>query len=140
MHTKYLTIPGFEQLSQQRIFNMAAEHVLNNGKPAMVCGVCTYAGIGCAASVFLANPKNAPVASWLRLTEWGDAPNHEEELIHAIQVAHDRNAYGNDYDAYGNRKANGNFIADFMKSMLEVATEYKLDPSILYTKLTHNPA
>jgi hypothetical protein len=135
----FITIAGFESLSQQRIFDMAAEHVMKNGKPAMIDGVCSYVGIGCAASVFLDDPASAPICSWPGIVSRGKAPDHEQGLIYAIQKAHDSNAYKG-YGLEGNRKENGTFIADFMASMLEISAKYKLNPGSLFSKLTHNPA
>jgi hypothetical protein len=138
MNSLLITIPGFESLSPQRIFDMAAEHVLKNGKPAMNdnASSCTYRGIGCAASVFLKDPQSAPVASWGTLCDEGLAPQHQEHLICEIQLAHDKSAQS--YDDHARRTMNPNFVSDFIAKMELVAKNFNLNPGVLFAKLTHN--
>jgi hypothetical protein len=138
MNSLLITIAGFESLSPQRIFDMAAEHVLKNGKPAINDNAtsCTYRGIGCAASVFLKDPQSAPMASWGTLCDEGLAPQHQERLICEIQLAHDNAAQS--YDD-SRRIMNPNFVRDFIAKMKLVAKNFKLNPGVLFVKLTHNP-
>ena len=131
-------IPGFENLSPQRCFDMAAEHVLKNGKASVnERGVCSYRGIGCAASPFLTEAARKKLLSgWRTLVNDGDVPEHNKELIMDLQNAHDS---AEDYrDA--NNAPDAFFIQSYIWRMESVALYYSLNPGVLYPKLTHQPS
>lgn len=90
--TKYITIPGFESLSQQEIFDIALNHMRKTRKPGMSGGTCSYKG-GCAASPFIA-PEHIEEASgsWNYLWTHKEVPAHFGCFIAHIQGIHDRAA------------------------------------------------
>lgn len=112
-------IEGFESLSKQEIFNMAAAHVLKNGKRSSYNGACSYQGIGCAAAPFLTDSARGKlVGSWSSLFELELIPGHECAFIQRIQECHD---YCDDL----------HFVAAFKAGMQGVAEDHNLDPSVL---------
>lgn len=97
--TEYLTIPNFESLSEQEMFDMAARHLLTTRIPSITWGgddgVCTYSNSGCAASVFL-RPECRSIAdgsgTWESLVSRGEAPPHRDTFVRLLQLAHDETA------------------------------------------------
>lgn len=92
-----LTIDGFEQLSKQQMFDMAAKHILKTGKQSLKVieygSGCTYSGSGCAASVFIKPEYHAQAddcGPWRILVKNGNASTHEKDFIQELQYAHDR--------------------------------------------------
>lgn len=120
-------IPGFEKLSKQELFDMAAAHVLKNGEPAVNGqGSCTYKGIGCAAAPFLTEAaRNALVGSWGGYARCGMLPAHERDFISEIQRCHDH------WAGYQHELTGPAFIEKFKESMTELAKEFDLSPAIL---------
>lgn len=118
----YHTIEGFEQLSKQQLFDMAAAHVLKNGRPSRaITGVCTYGGIGCAAAPFLKpESREALHGSWSTLIELGSVPAHEGQFVQELQCCHDT------------AHRDVLFISDFQHKMLYLADEYGLSASVFF--------
>lgn len=127
-------IPGFESLTKQQIFDMAAKHVLKNGEPSVNSGgYCSYAGIGCAAAPFLTpTARERLVGSWgSLLSERGrgndTVPYHEHILISQTQECHDSLATG----LYGHTLVGEEFIQEFKVHMRHVATSHGLNTFVL---------
>jgi hypothetical protein len=88
------TIDGFDQLSRQQIFDMAVEHIQKTRTKSTKddSAACLYAGIGCAASVFLKPESRAMMdrsGDWKSLVSRKGVPDHEAHLIAQLQDAHD---------------------------------------------------
>jgi hypothetical protein len=111
-------IDGFEQLTPQQCFDMAARHVLANGRPSIdESGSCCYTGIGCAAAPFLT--EEGKRQNWA----WGSMPGRpdtNEDLIGAMQDAHD----------YADR-APDRFVDDFKDRMRQLAEDRGLSTAVL---------
>lgn len=89
--SEFRTIPGFEELSEQSVLDIAALHVIGNGRKCMdERGICTYAGAGCAAAPFLRPvQRKVTVGGWSHLLALGVVPHTHSHLVAAIQSAHD---------------------------------------------------
>ena len=137
-------IPGFESLSPQRCFDMAAEHVLKNGKASVnERGVCSYRGIGCAASPFLTEAaRKKLLPGWRTLVNDGDVPEHNKELIMGLQSAHDGAEDDRDSESMTSPETGSNafFIRRYIHRMESLARYHNLNPGVLYPKLTHQPS
>ena len=110
-NTKYATIPGFEQLTAQQVFDMSASHLLKQMEQSRdprirqnaPNGLCLYrndAGLKCAAGVFLTEERakecdlydNCGTGSgWKVLVEVGLVPKPNCDLIDRLQKLHDNN-------------------------------------------------
>lgn len=100
----YITIPGFEALTPQQLFDMALTHIRTtrtrstrqheSGGPIS----CSYTGSGCAASVFIREEEreradscgDEPIgAPWVALFHKNMVPDHHVILISRLQRCHD---------------------------------------------------
>lgn len=96
--SKYITnvaIEGFENLTKKQLWQTAHDHVNSTGKKSTEARLCLYGGIGCAASVFIkseyrANLDALGVGGWNQLVINKLVPEHNRELIMAIQKCHDK--------------------------------------------------
>ena len=123
-------IPGFEKLSKQELFDMAAAHVLKNGKASMWGGSCSYKGIGCAAAPFLTpERREGNPGSWLTLSRREEVPQHEATFIQDLQLCHDAPA-AEQRDA-GGRYDDKWFIEQYKMKMKLLAKANNLSPAIL---------
>ena len=96
--SEYWTIEGFEKLSKQQLFDMAAAHILRTRVKSKNDVSCSYTGTGCAASVFLKpefrekadrmGPAGTGI-SWYGLAGRGKVPQTNREFISALQRFHD---------------------------------------------------
>jgi len=104
-NTKYATIPGFEQLTAQQVFDMSASHLLKqmekssfNDRPHSLCAYRGRNGLKCAAGVFLTD-EGAPEcddydncgegSGWSELVSAGLVPDTNWILIQELQKLHD---------------------------------------------------
>lgn len=105
---KYITIPGFEQLTAQQVFDMGALHLLKqNERSVTPTGRCVYrgpSGLMCGAGVFLED-EGARLAdkgrvfglssvsfvntSWSGLVMGEHIPPCNSNIITQLQVLHD---------------------------------------------------
>ena len=90
---KYITIPGFEKLSKQELFDMSAAHICSTRQKSYGSVVgCSYAGSGCAAAPFI-RPEHRQRAdkygTWARQVDLLLAPDHETSFVLALQCCHD---------------------------------------------------
>ena len=124
-----LTIAGFEELSTQQMFDMAAEHIQNTRIRSTTIGKtgCTYTGSGCAASIFI-KPDLRDKAdmtgggSWFGLVYANAVSPHNAELVAELQSAHDSTE----------SKADSNgFMKTWNENMRRVADRHSLDVSKL---------
>lgn len=114
-------IDGFEQLTPQQCFDMAARHVLRNGRPGVDAGgSCVYSGIGCAAAPFLTEEAKSEFNyTWDQMP----VPNANRGLIRALQQAHDRAAMDH---------LNGaDFVSAFKRNATEVGAGFGLSLAAL---------
>lgn len=128
----YITIDGFEELTEQQLFDMSVNHIRKKGKPAVTSLVsslqrrCSYEH-GCAASVFI-DKQFISVAedngSWLTLFNRKLVPVTYFNLIFELQIAHDSNAFG---------VTSENFLKKFECSVKNIAEKYNLK----YTEVNH---
>lgn len=94
---EFITIEGFESLTEQQLFDMSVRHVGSNSRPSVDQeGVCSYAGIGCGAAPFI-KPHERPRSeltnrTWGALYQQELVPEHHWEFILDLQQAHDRAA------------------------------------------------
>lgn len=114
-------IPGFESLTMQQMFDMAAKHVLKNGKASVdPDGQCAYTGIGCAASPFLTKRARSLISgSWGALVRRSHVPSDNRNFIQQLQNCHDIHAMESD------------FIHRFKADMEGVARNYGLNTFVL---------
>lgn len=97
--SKFITIEGFEKLSKQELFDMAAKHVLKNGEPSLDSNgaVCLYGGIGCAAAPFIKQGEHNTAdkgnehgeTSWKSLFMADLVPEHFADFVMHLQGCHD---------------------------------------------------
>ena len=98
----YATIPGFEEMSAQDIFNLSASHLLKQRKRCESDEeTCLYRkdGMACAAGVFLTDEgakkadsyadKGGGGLAWDAVVAAGLAPDHHTRLILDLQGVHD---------------------------------------------------
>lgn len=127
----FITIPGFENLSRQEIFNISVRHVLANGKKSMNDQQCVYSGIGCAAAPFIREEERQASdgrcssmvggSNWANLRSGGYVPDHHVEFIQNLQQCHD------------NSSDDDNFIDDFKDRARAFALHYELKTDVLNT-------
>lgn len=118
----FITIPGFESMTAQEVFDMSARHVLANGRPSMDGDNCVYYGIGCAAAVFIReDSRTLPMktATWNRVVSDGLAPDHNKQLIRELQYAHD--------SSHDSTK----FVESFTDYLRWIARDYGLSAAVL---------
>lgn len=128
------TVPGFEQMTPQELFNISARHVLSNGAPSVTSkGRCKYGGIGCAAAPFLMPHRRKTLdrydKSWPGLLEKGEVPSKHSVLVSRMQSCHDGPAEAS--------LVNGTaeFLHAFKEGMRHLARDNHLDASVLDAKL-----
>ena len=105
----YITIPGFEDLTQQQMFDMSLAHIRKTrvksyGKVEATDGYgphlvdsCKYSGSGCNAAPFIreecraeADCANGPFSPcWRGLYDKGRVPKHEVLFVTQLQQVHD---------------------------------------------------
>lgn len=129
--TNYITIPGFKKLTKQQAFDMAASHLLTTGVKSMqdmdsedANGLCSYAGSGCAASVFIKPAKRTQadkVGNWFILQRNNLLPQAQElhDFIYALQDAHDSQCAG------------AGFMDSWEREMRTLATREGLSTAVL---------
>ena len=123
--TEYVTIEGFEQLTEQEAFDISAKHVLKNGRQSVKNDgyKCVYTGIGCGASPFIREEHRARcdegVANgWTGLASQHLVPEHLKDVVHKLQRCHD----------YADKT---NFVEDYKTRMASVANDLNLNPAVL---------
>lgn len=136
----YITIPGFEQMSQQQLFDTSVAHVaktrtrsvrtsrdplgLSGSKP-----VCVYSGCGCAAAPFLLESErdNADgLGGWTSLVNRQVVPLHEADFVRELQRAHDLGA-----DVKNSDPNYEPFMVGWKRRMYNIADIFKLDTTEL---------
>jgi hypothetical protein len=132
-------IAGFASMSKQQLFDMAAKHVLANGKPSVEVqsdgyGVCCYSGIGCAAAPFIAPEwRNYSRGGWSHVAYEANC-DHEKFFIKELQKCHD-GAAGASTRNHSTLQytwiENPDFIEDYKTAMRQVAADYKLNTEVL---------
>lgn len=90
----YATIDGFESLTAQEVFDIAAGHLLKQMKRSENGEGCRYrgkSGLMCAAGPFLKDEctEKCEGNSWFGLTDDGLVPNANSVLISELQMVHD---------------------------------------------------
>lgn len=122
MNTQFWTIPGFDNMSKQELFDMSVAHIASTRQKSMNGTECCYGGSGCAAACFLQPEKRDAAdrernwgksSSWNSLAELQRVPAHERELVCALQRAHDNSD-------------NLAFMPEWKSRMLVVAKNYGL--------------
>lgn len=123
--TGFATIPGFQKMSKQRIFNLAVAHIAKTRKPSKnSSGNCSYVGSGCNAAPLLQKNKRSPmdkIGSWGEMVDKGAVPATNADFIQQLQDAHDTPA-----NSFG-----GNFMADWKYEMTILAKRFNLSTSTL---------
>lgn len=131
----HITIEGFESLTGQQVFDMAAKHILTKGAPGWSAKrkVCRY-NEGCAASVFI-KPEQRQYAdtdggSWGVLAKCLMVPEHHVDFIRAIQRVHDGAA--NNASDYGDGPMDNDvFMVRWSYDMKALGQKYGLNTSVL---------
>ncbi len=123
MGQEYFTIDGFEQLTEQQIFDIAVDHIQNTRTRSYRGEVgCVYGGSGCAAAALL-KPEHRDAAdkvgSWVALAYTEAVPSHLKNFIKQIQWAHDSTGTGDE------------FMPDWNDKMRKIALVHNLDTSKL---------
>jgi hypothetical protein len=122
-------IDGFENLSQQQMFDISAAHLLQTGQKSYSeeNEACSYSGSGCAAAPFLKEEFRKVADNkgiWSNLVYFKNVPENHSYFVEKLQHAHDRaNGFG--------------FLEDWKVKMREVATQFELDDSILDKEATN---
>lgn len=123
----YVTIEGFEKLSQQQIFDISVGHILNTRKKSLEISRhrCVYSGSGCAAAPFIrpdmrefCDNQAGAGSGWWELMGSGLVPSGNERLISDLQSAHD--------GAYEKQ-----FMPNFKKVARRIAERYKLSTRLI---------
>ena len=124
MDCDFLTIPGFEKLTKQELFDLSARHILRTRQKSMTTGsICTYQGSGCAASPFLREECRAEADDavgnpmWGNLAEEGLVPDHELKFVSELQKCHDESS-------------SLNFMPEWRNKMRRLADDYGLDEGV----------
>ena len=117
------TIDGFDQLSQQQMFDMSAKHILATREKSYngMTRFCTYSGIGCGASVFLNEGAKTSAdvrGAWCDLVTAKLVSPHNSNFVNFLQEAHDSASVDN-------------FMNEWKTAMFVLGNEYGLDVSIL---------
>lgn len=92
---QYATIPGFEQLTAQEVFDISVNHLRKQGtKSRNSQGMCLYRaadGSKCAAGPLLREEAVASCEnnSWYSLAQRGSVPEIHRELVSELQATHD---------------------------------------------------
>lgn len=120
-------IPGFQDLTPQECFDLAATHILSTGQASInENGRCSYNGIGCAASPFLTpEARENLVSTWTTLQQMGLVPDANLQLIDQLQDAHDDIA-----GAVLNRPEL-KFMDLWRAEMREIARRFHLDATLV---------
>ncbi len=131
--SNYITIPNFEQLTRQQMFDMAAKHIMSTGVPSVVQRAdsqwtCCYRGTGCNAAPFLQRDLLAEKheINWYAMTVHKFAPEYEVFFVRGLQAVHDSAA---DLAILG--KTDPNFMAKYIKGMLHFANHHGLNAGVL---------
>lgn len=120
----YITLDGFETMSEQQIFDVAVKHIAETRVPSLRKGlgaanVCSYMGTGCNAAPLI-KPEMRELAencgSWQDVVGHELAPLKHERFMMALQDAHDRAARVLDLE-------NPNFLAHWKKNMRKLANK-----------------
>lgn len=98
----YATIPGFEAMTRQQLFDMSLAHLRKTRAQSLSHegtkkAVCSYAGSGCAARPFLTDDFVASLepgsdldqADWYGLCNRFFVPKTNADFIFSLQSAHD---------------------------------------------------
>lgn len=135
--SKYLTIPGFTNLTKREAIEISVKHVLANGKPSISeFGGCYYSGCGCAAAPFLrpevrqqADNADKLYASgdtcWNALVDAKLVQKHLRDTIKLLQSCHDESEF-----AYRRGGSSAEFIKEF-KSRLVFYSLVEADDPLL---------
>jgi hypothetical protein len=135
MSDRLLTIPGFESLSRQELFDISVAHIASTRKaslgtiPGESGDRCVYSGIGCAAAPFLreeCREKADTVGSWGILTWEKYAPEVNRDLVKELQNCHDAAWDKNAPDP------DRTFMLEWKRRMGYVAQNYGLDTTKLF--------
>lgn len=123
----YKTIPGFESLTAQQVFDMSAKHLLTQMKQSKKGNFCVYSGEGglkCAAGIFLTEEgakecdkfgeEDAEGSGWAALLRATMVPPQNAELIECLQDIHD----------------DRNGPSEWRYKLICLANEYSLDASV----------
>lgn len=127
----YLTIDGFEKLTQQEIFDMSVAHIASTRKKSVrlveadgeTGARCVYSGSGCGAAPFL-RPECRKEADDIYDSEWASAswsglrgarlvPEHQMALVAYLQRCHDTSS-------------EDRFVAEWKEKMQVAASEFSL--------------
>lgn len=112
-------IDGFDDLTQQDIFDLAVAHIGKTGVRSDRAGRCVYSGSGCNAAPLIASghQRADQKGGWSSVVvATGRYANLS--FINDLQDAHDRTS-------------KGNFQSDWGKNMRDLADEYRLDKTKL---------
>lgn len=127
--SNYVTIPGFTDLTMQRMFDMAASHIATTRQKSEnpINDRCAYSYSGCNASIFIREDKRIEMdyledSGWNYLVSLKFAEDHHSTFINSLQVAHDT------------APSTGNFVEGYCHNMLRLAKKYKLDTTVLSEK------
>lgn len=124
----YLTIPGFESLTAQQVFDLSVAHIASTRTksldPTDSDRRCIYSGSGCAAAPFLREEcrkeaDDATRGGWRILMSKGLVPGNNDELITLLQNAHDRT------------QDDQPFMPQWKAHMIQVAGYYELSTTEL---------
>ena len=95
--SNYATVDGFEQLSEQEVFDISAKHLLKQNKKSLSEDeeTCMYRGEGgrmCAAGPFIkdSGAEKCERRDWATLVKAGAVPAANSQLIIELQAVHDR--------------------------------------------------
>ncbi len=130
--SKYITIEGFENLSEQDIFDLAVAHIgETRTKSVDINDQCVYGGDGCNAAPLIRPEYRGKADTWspgwgeLEGSGWnilvstGLVPDKCAEFILVLQGCHDNAPEGQD------------FVPHWKKSMEELAAKFNLNASKL---------
>ena len=94
--TKQITLATLHEATAQEVFDQVATHLLTQGTQAVAGGACVYRGndgTKCAAGSLIADSEYRAffeMKDWKQLCEKLYVPSAHAELVHALQLIHDK--------------------------------------------------
>lgn len=127
--SEFITIPSFEDMTYQQLFDAAAEHIAstraksskNQTEGQRNAQGCIYSGSGCAASPFILDgyrEQADEIGNWESLENEELVPVCQNNaFVSRLQSCHDLSPYGS------------GFMNEWKAKMLVLAGAFDLDPA-----------
>lgn len=138
----YITIDGFEDLTEQEVFDIAVKHIAKTRRPSMTVKYpssgCQYSGSGCNAAPFIQEDLRIiadDIGYWGELVSREMAPMTHFHFMNSLQACHDdpaQKATDEEYqESQGETNSNLLFMRLWKDNMYDLARGHNLDTSEL---------